>query len=98
MLIPKNYEKKLVRRAKESHIYRDYQFTGIELSKILADEKHKALYIKLAKDMDAKHLMMLARSIAERRDIKNKGAYFMKMLKMEREDRAAKSPATSEDA
>ncbi len=75
------YVEELKRRGKESHIYKKYQLLGLEISKILADEKHKALYIKLAKEQDAETLMRLAKDIAERGNVKNKGAYFMTMLK-----------------
>ena len=67
-------------RAKKSKVYRPYQLTGLELSEILEDEKHKALYIKLAKERDPQDLMQLAKEVRERKNIKNKGAYFMKLL------------------
>jgi hypothetical protein len=75
------YVAELKRRGKESHVYKKYQLLGLEISQILADEKHKALYIKLAKEQDAETLMRLAKDIAERTNVKNKGAYFMTMLK-----------------
>lgn len=75
------YVAELKRRGKESHIYKKYQLIGLEISGILGDEKHKALYIKLSKEQNADALMRLARDIAERTNVKNKGAYFMTMLK-----------------
>jgi hypothetical protein len=75
------YVAELKRRGKESHVYKKYQLLGLEISQILADEKHKALYIKLAKEQDAETLMRLAKDISGRANIKNKGAYFMTMLK-----------------
>jgi hypothetical protein len=75
------YVNELKRRGKESHVYTKYQLIGLEISQILGDEKHKALYIKLAKQNDADTLMRLAKDIAERQNIKNKGAYFMTLLK-----------------
>ena len=75
------YVAELKRRGKESHVYKKYQLIGLEISRILGDEKHKALYIKLAKEQDADTLMRLAKDIAERANVKNKGAYFMAMLK-----------------
>jgi hypothetical protein len=74
------YLKKLAGRAKESHIYRKYQLTGLEIAGILQDEKHKALYIKLAKELDGHRLVQIAKDIAERKNVKNKGAYFMKVI------------------
>lgn len=93
MLLPRNYAKKLARRAKESHVYRDYQFTGLEIANILNDPAHRALYIKLAKDMDGAALLRIAKSIAPKREIKNKGAYFMRMVQMERERKSYQNAA-----
>lgn len=75
------YLAELQRRAKESHVYRKYQLIGLEIAKTLSDEKHKALYIKLAKMHDPDGLMRLAKDVAERKEVKNKGAYFMTVLK-----------------
>jgi hypothetical protein len=74
------YVAELKRRGKESHVYRKYQLIGLEISQILADEKHKALYIKLAKDHDSEQLMRLAKDVGERNNVNNKGAYFMTLL------------------
>ncbi len=75
------YVAELKRRGKESHVYKKYQLIGLEISQLLGDEKHKALYIKLAKEQDADTLMRLAKDIATRAAVKNKGAYFMTLLK-----------------
>jgi hypothetical protein len=83
------YVDELKRRGKESHVYKKYQLIGLEISQILSDEKHKALYIKLAKEADADMLMRLAKDVAERANVKNKGAYFMSLVKG-----TAKKPAT----
>ena len=53
---------------------------GLMLAEMLNDEKHKALYIKLAKEHDHEKLLTTARSVAERINVKNKGAYFMGVL------------------
>jgi len=71
----------LRRRARESHVYREYQLLGLEISQILNDEKHKSLYIKLAKEEGAERMLRLAKDIADRKNIKNRGAYFMALLK-----------------
>ncbi len=89
----KKYVEELKRRGKESHVYRKYQLIGLEISQLLADEKHKALYIKLAKEQSAERLMSLAKDIAERKNVKNKGAYFMTLLKEQNTN--AKNPAKS---
>jgi hypothetical protein len=75
------YLKELARRGKESHVYRKYQLLGLEISKVLADEKHKSLYIKLAKERNGDRLLRLAKDVADRKNIKNPGAYFMSLLK-----------------
>jgi hypothetical protein len=77
------YLKKLRERAKESHIYRKYQLFGLEVAEILQDEKHKSLYIKLAKEHGGEKLIRIAKDVAERKNVKNKGAYFMKVLSSE---------------
>lgn len=76
-LSKKDYLEALKTRAKQSKVYRPYQLHGLEIAEILGDEKHTSLYIKLAKEYDAQTLRALARSVAEKRDVKNKGAYFM---------------------
>lgn len=75
-----DYKELLKKRAKESKVYAPHQLTGLILAEILEDEQHKSLYIKLAKEYDADKLIKLAKSIAEKKDIKNKGAYFMRLL------------------
>lgn len=73
--------KQLKERGKRSKVYSPHQFTGLQVAEILHDETHKSLYIKLAKKHGADILLGLARSVADRRNVKNKGAYFMKLLK-----------------
>jgi hypothetical protein len=80
MLDSATYVEKLKQRAKDSHVYRKFQLMGLEISQILGDEKHKALYIKLAQQGDGDDLMKIAKDVAERKNIQNKGAYFMKIL------------------
>ncbi len=77
------YMDELARRGKESHVYRKYQLIGLEISEILRDERHKALYIKLAKEGGADRMLALAKDVATRDEVKNKGAYFMAILKQE---------------
>ncbi len=67
-------------RSGKSHIYQKHQMVGLMLSEILRDEKHKTLYIKLAKEHDCEKLIDIARSVADKLNIKNKGAYFMSVL------------------
>lgn len=72
-----DYLKTLRERAAESKVYARFQLDGLEIAQILGDEKHKALYIKLAKEGDAGRLRQLALSVAENPKVKSKGAYFM---------------------
>jgi hypothetical protein len=76
----KEYFSELEKRSKKSHVYRSYQLVGLEIAKILEDRKHKALYIKLVKEYDPEKLLRLAKSVAERKNVKNKGGYFMKVF------------------
>ena len=71
----------LKERSKKSRVYRRHQLTGLELAAILEDAKHKSLYMKLSKIYDNSEMLRLARNLAERKNIENKGAYFMRMLK-----------------
>ena len=80
MRISKTYLNELKKRGKESRVYRKYQLVGLELAKILEDEKHKSLYIKLAKGGNGETLIRLAKEIREKKAIRKKGAYFMSCL------------------
>lgn len=75
-----DYLNKLKERSKTSRVYQKFQDIGLQLAGILSDTKHKALYIKLAKQYDESLLLSLAKDTAERGNVANKGAYFMKVL------------------
>jgi len=75
-----DYRELLKKRAKESKVYSSHQLVGLTLAEILGDESHKSLYIKLAKTHDMDKLIRLAKSVAEKKNVKNKGAYFMRLL------------------
>ncbi|MFH0712855.1 MAG: hypothetical protein V2A55_03345 [Candidatus Jorgensenbacteria bacterium] len=70
----------LKERKADSRVYFHHQSVGLELAETLEDEKHKSLYMKLAKDYDAQALLELAKDVAMRKNVENKGAYFMKLL------------------
>ncbi|MFH0890569.1 MAG: hypothetical protein V1856_00875 [Candidatus Liptonbacteria bacterium] len=76
----KEYLRELERRKRESRVYQRHQLDGLEISQILDDKKHKTLYIKLAKQHDPNRLRQLAKTVAEKKDVRNKGAYFMSCL------------------
>lgn len=82
----KDFLETLRERGKKSKVYKPYQLTGLELSEILEDEKHKALYIKLAKVHDPQSLIILAKEVRERNNIANKGAYFMRLLSLKKKN------------
>ncbi|MCL4405966.1 MAG: hypothetical protein M1586_00435 [Patescibacteria group bacterium] len=82
-----DYLKTIDKRAKESRIYARHQLVGLEIAELLDDKSHRSLYIKLAKNFSENRLMSLAKSVAEKKNIKNKGAYFMALWQKENEDR-----------
>ncbi|MEK7512868.1 MAG: hypothetical protein AAB601_01580 [Patescibacteria group bacterium] len=76
----KSYLETLRSRQRDNRAHRRYQAVGAELAEMLSDRKHTALYIKLAMQFDEERLRALARSVAGRVNIKNPGAYFMRVL------------------
>lgn len=76
----KDYLKIVRARAQKSHVYTKHQLIGLEIARLVEDEAHKSLYMKLAKEHSSQRLMELAKSVAEKKDIEQKGAYFMKIL------------------
>jgi hypothetical protein len=76
----KTYLELLKERRADSKVYFRHQSVGLELAEILGDESHKSLYMRLAKSRDHQLLIGLAKDVAERKNIDNKGAYFMKLL------------------
>ena len=76
-----DYLQGLAGRARESKVYSAHQMIGLELATILHDRFNKALYIKIAKThSDHQRLLMLAKDIAGRQGVANRGAYFMRLL------------------
>ncbi|MFA6135779.1 MAG: hypothetical protein WC705_00210 [Candidatus Paceibacterota bacterium] len=76
----KEYKEELKKRAKTSHVYKKYQMVGLEIAQLLSDEKHRALYMKLAKSISNQRLMEIAKDVADR-NLEKPGAYFMTILK-----------------
>ena len=81
MVFDKEYLEELKKRKKSSRVYREYQLIGLEVATLLKDEKHKSLYMKLARQKNPHKLLDLAKDVANRSSVRNKGAYFMSMLK-----------------
>ena len=69
-------EKKKGETSKNKYVSREYQDFGYRLAMELADEKHKALYIKLAKTVD-RAILEKCRSFVLDSNANNKGALFM---------------------
>lgn len=65
----------------KGRVNHSHQFIGLSIAKMLDDDNHKSLYIKLAKNNDEQDLMKVAKDVADRKNINNKGAYFMKVWK-----------------
>lgn len=61
---------------KNKYVSREYQDYGYRLAMELADERHKALYIKLAKETD-RAVLEKCRSFVVDANADNKGALFM---------------------
>ena len=78
--VKKGYLDLLKERVADSRVYFRHQSVGLELAEILKDESHKSLYMRLAKNYDHQALIGLAKDVADRKNIDNKGAYFMKLL------------------
>jgi hypothetical protein len=75
-----DYVKNLKTRGKDSRVYHSHQFVGLEIAMLLGDLEHKSLYIKFAKQHNPERLLALAKSVLEKRDVKNRGAYFMTLV------------------
>lgn len=73
-----SYLEKMKGRAATSKVYSKHQDIGLAVAEILQDQKHKALYMKMAKE-DGDIVLAMAKSVAENDNVKNKGAYFMRV-------------------
>lgn len=91
MGIKESYLEELRKRAGQSKIYRKYQLAGLEIAGLLDDEKHKSLYIKLARENNPEKLLAIAKEISLNKNIENKGAYFMTMIKLAKAKKRTKS-------
>lgn len=74
-----DYLEKIKDRAKKTRVRTRHQMIGLEIADILGDRKHKALYMKIAKNGIPDEALTIAKSIAENGSVKNKGAYFMRV-------------------
>jgi len=72
---------------KGKYISREFQDYGYRLAKELNDEKHKSLYIKLAKEVDRKLLEEAKIFVKDAREVRSKGRLFMWKLKELRKEK-----------
>jgi len=75
-----DYLELLKERKKTSRAYVRHQSIGLVVADILHDRGHKTLYMKLTKEYDPNLVLAVAKDVAERIGVKNKGAYFMKIF------------------
>ena len=71
----------------DKYVSREFQSYGYKLAEDLGDMKHKALYIKLAKEAD-RAMLEQCRSFVMDSNADNKGALFMWKLKELRQKKA----------
>lgn len=83
MLSASEYLNKLTERRGTSRVYTKHQAMGVRIAELLEDTEHTGLYIKLVRDLPRVPLLGYATDIASRRAVKNKGAYFMRVLAAE---------------
>lgn len=83
MKLASGYLEEIRKRRKESKVYKEFQLVGLEIADMLGDRAHKSLYIRLAKGGNKSLLLSVARDVSERKGIKNKGAYFMRVWQKE---------------
>lgn len=77
------YLDKIRERAKKSRIHTRHQMIGLMIANILEDKKYLSLYIKMAREENGEKMLYMAKSIAENIRITNKGAYFMKVWRLQ---------------
>ncbi|MBI4085911.1 MAG: hypothetical protein HY433_01555 [Candidatus Liptonbacteria bacterium] len=82
MPLAEDYIQELKNRSLKSRVYRKHQLIGLEIAQLLEDRGHKSLYIKLAKQNNPEKLLGIAKEISKNKSIKNKGAYFMTVVKL----------------
>ncbi len=82
-----DYLTTIAKRKTDSKVYTEHQLMGLEVAKILSDEAHKGLYIKLTKKFGKDKILGLAKQVADNKNVKKKGAYFMRMLYSENKNR-----------
>lgn len=77
------YMELLKKRSADKRVTRAHQLAGLEIADILADRAHKSLYIKLAKMHGVSRVMAIAKDVADRRSVRHRAAYFMRVVQSE---------------
>jgi len=80
------YLTRLKKRATDKRITNSFQLIGMEIGTILKDLRHRSLYMKYAKELNPEKLLALAKSVMEKRGVKNPGAYFMRLVQTMRKE------------
>lgn len=91
----KAYVAALKERGAKKRVTQEFQLIGLEIATTLHDLKNKALYIKYAKELGSDRVLALAKDIAQRRDVKNPAAYFMRVVQHLDEEKPVKSYGTT---
>jgi hypothetical protein len=95
-LNPKEYLQLIAKRSAQKRISHQFQLIGLEIAVLLRDTEHKSLYIKYAKEYGSGRMLSLAKDIADRRGIDNKGAYFMTVVENLRKESQTNHPTPPE--
>ncbi len=76
----RGYAEVIRERGKTSRVRRSFQFSGLMLGELLHDRGHKTIYLGLARKYDNDWLLRLAKDVVSRENVKNCGAYFMRLF------------------
>lgn len=74
------YLDSIKKRSENTRVGHKHQLIGLEVADLLNDREHASLYIKLVKKYGEGRVVALAKDIAERKNVKNRGAYFMRVF------------------
>ena len=76
----KQYLYTMRERGLQRNVQFEFQLVGLEVAALFGDYAHKALYIKLTKQHGKDKILRLAKMVAGQNNVRNKGAYFMRLL------------------
>ncbi len=85
-----------IQTSKKSRISKEYQSYGLYLTRLLNDQKHKNLYIKMAKNIERGILERAVSFISDANTVENKARLFMwKVKELRKEQKEKKQNAES---